>query len=134
MYLTFSLFQTCLKINKNASFYFLRLRECFLASCDTNANLDEPSNQQFVEETEADKMNEDNETCFISEKKLKSQKSKAFKCDCCGQRFNRRSNLNHHLSIHTGEKPFQCDLCEKKFTDKSNLNKHLKIHSGEKPF
>ena len=65
--------------------------------------------------------------------KTKSQ-VKAFKCDCCGQRFSTRGNLNQHLTIHTGEKPFQCEYCEKKFIQKSSLKMHLKIHTGEKSF
>ena len=58
-----------------------------------------------------------------TESKMKiNAKEKAFKCDCCDQRFSKRSNLNQHLKIHTGEKPFQCDFCEKKFTHKTQFD------------
>ena len=85
---------------------------------------------QFVEETEPVNMNE--KQLKTSEKGREEEK--AFKCECCGQRFTKRSSLNTHIKIHTGEKSFKCDFCEKKFTNKQILTLHLITHTGVKAF
>ena len=89
---------------------------------------------QFAEETSLVKM-VNTKSSLTSKKDIKlKSKEKAFKCDCCDQRFSYSSYLNRHLQIHTGEKPFQCDLCYKRFSHRVNLNVHLRIHAGEQPF
>uniref|UniRef100_A0A8C6K7S9 C2H2-type domain-containing protein n=1 Tax=Nothobranchius furzeri TaxID=105023 RepID=A0A8C6K7S9_NOTFU len=58
---------------------------------------------------------------------------KSFNCDHCGKRLGRKSNLNRHIILHTGQKPFTCELCGKRFSQKANLNRHMTVHTGQKP-
>ncbi|XP_074543325.1 uncharacterized protein LOC141803261 [Halichoeres trimaculatus] len=60
--------------------------------------------------------------------------SKPFSCSVCNKTFPRQSDLDKHISFHTGERPFKCPICGAGFTAVSPLNQHLKIHTGEKPF
>ncbi|XP_055550628.1 zinc finger protein 436-like [Wyeomyia smithii] len=54
-----------------------------------------------------------------------------YKCDMCGKEVKNlyRHKLNH-LEI---ERPFQCDFCGKKFTKKSHVDRHREIHTGNRP-
>ncbi|XP_077095538.1 uncharacterized protein LOC143747003 isoform X2 [Siphateles boraxobius] len=59
---------------------------------------------------------------------------KPFTCQQCGNSFIRKSSLEVHMRDHTGETPFTCQQCGKVFSQKSNLNIHMKLHTGENPF
>ncbi|XP_030002784.1 zinc finger protein 771-like [Sphaeramia orbicularis] len=59
---------------------------------------------------------------------------KPFCCSVCGSRFKQKSSLRSHMKSHTGEKPFTCPLCQKCFGSRGEVRKHMRIHTGEKPF
>ncbi|XP_065805088.1 zinc finger protein 436 [Labrus bergylta] len=46
-------------------------------------------------------------------------------CDVCGKVMKNKSSLARHAFIHTGNKPFACHLCEMRFNRRDNLQHHL---------
>ncbi|XP_028290702.1 zinc finger protein 90-like isoform X2 [Gouania willdenowi] len=102
------------------------------------------------------KMELDSSVCDVCGKVMKNKSSlarhsfihtgnKPFSCHLCKFRFNRRDNLQHHLShVHPEgvaklEKPrslqsWLCAVCGKTFNCRSRLKTHEVIHSGVKPY
>ncbi|XP_060949877.1 endothelial zinc finger protein induced by tumor necrosis factor alpha-like [Limanda limanda] len=46
-------------------------------------------------------------------------------CDVCGKVMKNKSSLARHSFIHTGKKPFACQLCDLRFNRRDNLQHHL---------
>ena len=59
---------------------------------------------------------------------------KPYSCHSCGKAFIKRSHLEQHVRIHTGEKPYSCSKCDKAFRESGKLKTHERIHTDEKPF
>ncbi|XP_045181210.2 zinc finger protein 492-like isoform X1 [Mercenaria mercenaria] len=47
-------------------------------------------------------------------------------CKICGKRFEKKSKIERHLVVHTGEKKYFCELCGKGFGFRESLKEHLK--------
>lgn len=56
-----------------------------------------------------------------------------FRCQRCSRMFMRRSSLERHALIHTGDRPFRCLYCGASFALKQTLSRHVLTHTGEKP-
>ncbi|XP_063152620.1 zinc finger protein 420-like [Candoia aspera] len=54
-------------------------------------------------------------------------------CSVCGKNFGRRSSLNRHVKIHSGDKPFRCSICGKCFLVKTSLVLHKESMHKKRP-
>ena len=62
--------------------------------------------------------------------------NKQFQCIICNTIFNRRGNLEFHVSsVHEGKKPFHCTICDSSFRRNTHLTRHIaSVHEKAKPF
>lgn len=57
-----------------------------------------------------------------------------FQCNYCPYTAARKSLLQSHITIHTGEKPYSCPHCPYTARRKDFLVVHVRTHTGEKPY
>mmetsp|Transcript_25494 Transcript_25494/g.66725 ORF Transcript_25494/g.66725 Transcript_25494/m.66725 type:complete len:525 (-) Transcript_25494:82-1656(-) len=50
-------------------------------------------------------------------------------CTYCGKGHDTKYKLERHVRTHTGEKPFECVTCHSRFNQKSSLKTHSTIHA-----
>lgn len=58
----------------------------------------------------------------------------SFKCDHCHYSCARKSHLEIHGLIHTGERPFRCKQCHYATRWKGDIVKHKRKHHRSKPY
>lgn len=55
-------------------------------------------------------------------------------CTTCGERFERKQDLNNHIVCHQVDRPHACRTCGNLFRSKANLLTHMsQVHQTEKP-
>ena len=50
-------------------------------------------------------------------------------CPHCDKLLDTKYKLERHVRTHTGEKPFKCEMCPARFNQKSSLKTHSTIHA-----
>lgn len=55
-------------------------------------------------------------------------------CSICNFGFTDKSNLKHHMILHTDNKRFICSFCGARFHKLTNMNEHMNAHLGLKPY
>ncbi|XP_066918992.1 uncharacterized protein [Clytia hemisphaerica] len=60
--------------------------------------------------------------------------SRPYTCKECGKKFAHKTHLRRHEVVHSGLRPHKCRVCNQSFSRKSSLSRHYFIHTTEKPF
>jgi KRAB domain-containing zinc finger protein len=74
---------------------------------------------------------------FTQEEMTKHQSACAAKLSCttCGERFERKIDLNNHIVCHQVDRPHACRICGNLFRSKSSLQTHMtQVHQIERPY
>eukprot|EP00038_Savillea_parva_P003216 m.122462 g.122462 ORF g.122462 m.122462 type:complete len:498 (-) comp11107_c0_seq1:109-1602(-) len=61
--------------------------------------------------------------------KSRTRKRHKHPCPYCDKCLDTKYKLERHVRTHTGEKPFQCEVCMTRFNQKSSLKTHSTIHA-----
>ena len=75
---------------------------------------------------------EENKKCLTSvnrKQKSSGTLNKQYVCGTCDKVFTRKSSLERHHRVHTGDKPYECKVCSKVFTQSVNLQYHQATHT-----
>ncbi|XP_048508561.1 zinc finger protein 260-like isoform X2 [Athalia rosae] len=55
-------------------------------------------------------------------------------CTTCGERFERKIDLNNHMVCHQVDRPHSCRTCGNLFRSKASLQSHMaQVHQAERP-
>lgn len=55
-------------------------------------------------------------------------------CTTCGERFERKMDLDNHMVCHQVDRPHACRICGNLFRSRSNLHTHMQqVHQIERP-
>ena len=68
---------------------------------------------------------------MATNKQLKSENSKLFRCEICDKAFIKLVQLQKHESFHS-QRTKICDICDKAFALQEDLKRHMRVHTGEK--
>jgi uncharacterized Zn-finger protein len=101
---------------------------------DAMGNVDDSNNRHIIpiKEEVDDKITiEEHETVDQDSKK---KEVRSHECEVCKKRYSKKSKLQRHFLVHTGERPYICKLCNKSFTEKGKLKRHSLSHTGERPY
>ena len=128
-------------LKPSASYYIKQVEE-WIASKEKCAEENESRNvaneDQEIDATKSVIITEPTPNSDVDEsshsKRYSVGVAKSFACTICGKKLASKKTLNHHLLIHSGEKPFVCSQCGRSFARKYDLIRHNRVHSGEKPF
>jgi hypothetical protein len=58
-----------------------------------------------------------------------SRRRQKHQCPYCDKLLDTKYKLERHVRTHTGEKPFACQVCDSRFNQKSSLKTHSTIHA-----
>ncbi|ETN67890.1 hypothetical protein AND_000284 [Anopheles darlingi] len=55
-------------------------------------------------------------------------------CELCGKNYPFLSQLNIHMTVHTGEKPYECEECGRSFRRLYSYREHIEQHRSDKTY
>lgn len=65
---------------------------------------------------------------------LHSGEFKIHVCELCGREFKHRRTFFRHKQSHANIKTKECTVCGRLFSEADHLIRHMRTHTGEKPY
>ncbi|CAL9699748.1 unnamed protein product [Knipowitschia caucasica] len=62
------------------------------------------------------------------------RRDRPFSCSDCGKHYSKKSHLQRHKLVHSGQKPFGCSQCTSRFLTQAQLSAHMHVHSIRRSF